>query len=215
MSWEYACDAGYLPAPSLNMLNTELVEGIKSWKKLGTCPACTERSLTPFATIRKMPYSRCRACGFSFANPVPPSEVISAFYNSSFYSNYRRLEQNRIMLDKYFSVSIGVDTMQHLGTWLGDDKTVKVLDYGCGPGTFLAILRDQFGFSHLEGIELNKESLEVAKHSYALNLHASHEELSHSSYDYVVLLEVIEHLPEPDTWLSQVATLLRPGGGVY
>ena len=76
-----------------------------------------------------MPYSRCRACGFRLANPVPPDEVISAFYNSPFYSNYRRLEENRIANGNYFSVSIDTGLMRHLATWLGEDRSLKILDY--------------------------------------------------------------------------------------
>lgn len=207
-----ASNKEYLATPTLSTLNAELATGIKSWRKLETCPACEARSVTSFAIIRHMPYSRCRVCGFRFANPVPSDEVISAFYNSPFYSNYRRLEENRIACGDYFSISIGTDAMHHLATWLGDDKSLKILDYGCGPGSFLALLRDKFSFPNVEGIELNRQSVGIAKRNYGLTIASSPEELKHQFYDYVVLLEVIEHLPEPDTFFNQIAGLVKPGG---
>jgi hypothetical protein len=57
---------------------------------------------------------------FSLKGRSRPSQP-TGFSRLVIESNYRRLEQNRIVRDKYFSVSIAVNTMQHLGTWLGDD----------------------------------------------------------------------------------------------
>lgn len=211
---ELGCEAGYLAAPSLRTLNTELVDGMKAWKELDACPACAGRSLARFATIKELSYGRCCTCGLRFANPSPSDEVISNFYNGPFYSNYRRLEENRIARDKYFSVSIGLDAMLRLGAWLGDNKTARVLDYGCGPGTFMALLRDRFGFSNVEGLELNRQSSKIAKQSYSFDLHRSPEELEHASFDYIVLLEVLEHTADPDAFLRRVTTLLKPGGRI-
>jgi 2-polyprenyl-3-methyl-5-hydroxy-6-metoxy-1,4-benzoquinol methylase len=160
-----------------------------------------------------MPHSRCRACGFVFANPIPDGEALYAFYNSSFYSNYRRLEEHRLSRERYFSISMYTD-MRRLASWLGQDKSLSILDYGCGPGAFIALLRDEFGFSNVEGIEVNRESITIAERNFGLRIASSKDELHHQPYDCVLLLEVIEHIPLPDVFLEEIGELIKPGGRV-
>src|SRR5882757_5192247 len=85
--------AAYVPVQPLGVTNRSLNPG--SWQRVDHCPACGARHLSTFATIRCIPYERCRACGFTFANPIPPDHVLATFYNSPFYENYRRFEANR------------------------------------------------------------------------------------------------------------------------
>jgi 2-polyprenyl-3-methyl-5-hydroxy-6-metoxy-1,4-benzoquinol methylase len=206
--------SNFTATSTLSILNKELAAEIKSWQKLDICPACEMRSIKTFATVRNMPYSRCCNCGFRFANPVPSDRVLMSFYNSPFYTNYRQLEENQIVQGHYFSISIGLDTMRHLASWLGNDKSLKILDYGCGPGSFTALLRNEFKFLNVEGLELNKQSVIIAQRNYGLTIASSLEELKHQLYDCVVLLEVIEHIPKPDIFFKQIASLVKPGGCV-
>jgi len=164
-----------------------------------------------FATIRLFPYSHCRACGFTFANPIPSDEVLGSFYNSPFYNNYKRLEARRIARERYFSISMYTD-MRRLATWLGADRSLTVLDYGCSHGAFLALLRDEFGFSTVEGLEISRDSVEFARRHYGLTVASATEELRQRSYDFVLLFEVIEHLPNPGALIERITGLVKPGG---
>jgi len=105
-------------------------------------------------------------------------------------------------------------SVRRLAAWLGSDKSVSILDYGCGTGAFIAFLRDQLRFVNLEGIEVNQESIGIARRNFDLKLASSRHNLQHGSYDYVLLLEVIEHVPCPDNFFKQVAELVKPGGRV-
>ena len=203
----------YLCAPSLRSFNSELSQQVPQWEKLEVCPACQSRRLGRFAVIRHLPHSRCRDCGFTMANPIPSDEVLRAFYNSPFYANYRRLESRRIGHQRYFSMSMYTD-MNRLAQWLGEDKTISILDYGCGPGSFLAFLRERCGFANVEGLEINRDSIDIGKDAYALSMASTVEELSRSSYDCVLLLEVLEHVPKPDRFLQEVLKLVKPGGRI-
>jgi SAM-dependent methyltransferase len=104
--------------------------------------------------------------------------------------------------------------MRRLASWLGGDRSIAILDYGCGPGAFLAFLRDEFGFPNVEGLELSRDGVEFARRHYGLTIASSTAELRRQSYDFVILIEVIEHLPNPRAIFSQVADLVRPGGHV-
>jgi 2-polyprenyl-3-methyl-5-hydroxy-6-metoxy-1,4-benzoquinol methylase/predicted RNA-binding Zn-ribbon protein involved in translation (DUF1610 family) len=204
---------GYRQVPTLSVLNQQMAAGSSSWRKISACPTCGDTTIGRFAKIRNIQHYRCKSCGFTFVNPLPPDDVLYVFYNSEYYLNYRRLEENRLSRDRYFSISMYTD-MRRLATWLGDDKSIAILDFGCGTGAFIAFLRDELGFASVEGIEVNRESTAIAKRNFDLKLSSSKDELQHKSYDCVLLLEVIEHVPCPDILFKEIADLVKPGGRV-
>lgn len=89
----------------------------------------------------------------------------------------------------------------------------KILDVGCGNGFFLSYLK---GFKDLYGIDFSEKGIQIAKtknkavkfavgSSYALPY-------DDSSFDYVVTSEVLEHLKEIKTAITQIHRVLKEGG---
>jgi 2-polyprenyl-3-methyl-5-hydroxy-6-metoxy-1,4-benzoquinol methylase len=203
--------AGFSSSPTLSELNTRLCPQRVRWKEIAACAACGSSSIKAFATLRDISYDRCQKCGFTFANPVPPNDVLSEFYNSPFYNNYRKLESNRIQSEPYFSISAYTD-LRRLASWLEEERPAYILDVGCGPGSFLALLRDEFDFESVEGIEINSQSKNIAEQNYGLRLVSDVSELRYKHYDLIILHEVIEHVPHPDEFLEFVHSFVKPGG---
>lgn len=201
----------YQPAPTLSQMNLELREGDSDWVSVTACPVCSSAAIRPFAQLRNLQHSRCAACGLVFVNPVPPDTVTEALYNSLFYNNYRHLEETRQQHDRYFSMSAYID-QRDLARWLMAAQPTSVLDFGCGTGNFLALLRDEFGVAHVEGIELNEESVRVARRNYGLELATDPGQLRQEYYDAALLLEVIEHICDVRGVFSLVAQHVRAGG---
>jgi 2-polyprenyl-3-methyl-5-hydroxy-6-metoxy-1,4-benzoquinol methylase len=202
----------YAAAPTLAEFNAQL--RLDAWEIAAHCAACKSPAIRRFSRIRGIDYDRCDGCGFVFANPVPPDPVLEDFYNSDFYDNYRVLEEDVIASRPYFSVSAYRDLRQ-LAAWIEADRSAAILDYGCGPGSFLALLRDEFGFANVEGLELNLHSAEVARRCYGLELAPNAEALQRKSYDVIVLFETIEHLGDPDAVVADCARLLSPSGALF
>ncbi|CAN7361649.1 class I SAM-dependent methyltransferase [Phenylobacterium sp. LjRoot219] len=202
----------YATAPTLAEFNAGL--GVESWAARTRCAACTSTAIDRFSRIRQIHYDRCAECGFVFANPMPTDAVLADFYNSAFYNNYRVLEEQTIAAEPYFSVSAYRD-LRELATWIEADRAAAILDYGCGPGSFLALLRDEFGFANVEGLELNLHSAEVARRCYGLELAPDVGALHQQSYDVIVLFETIEHLSDPDEVVATCARLLSPCGVLF
>ena len=202
---------GYLSAPSLAQMNASLPARSGDWPSFGSCPVCESAEIRGFAQIRGIDHDRCRRCGFTFANPYPPQEVRDAFYDSDFYTNYRHLESRRRAADPYLSVSMYTD-MRALAGLVAAHAPRRVLDYGCGTGAFLALLRDELGISGVEGLEISARARAAAERSYDLRTAATPADLAHSDYDFVLLLEVIEHVPAPLSFFGEVASLIAPGG---
>jgi len=98
-------------------------------------------------------------------------------------------------------------------------RPTKLLDYGCGDGTLLAMLAEQPAIPVAIGAEVDRSQLDDcrARLSGCTNLKfVLVDELRHSghqcSYDVIVCTEVLEHVIEVDSVLEHFDELLRPRG---
>ena len=98
----------------------------------------------------------------------------------------------------------------------------RVLDVGCGGG----ILSESMSARGAEvlGIDLADKPLRVAQlhalesgasvHYRAVSAETLAQEAA-ASFDVVTCMELLEHVPEPDSTVAACATLARPGGWVF
>jgi 2-polyprenyl-6-hydroxyphenyl methylase / 3-demethylubiquinone-9 3-methyltransferase len=101
-------------------------------------------------------------------------------------------------------------------------KNLKVLDVGCGGG----ILAESMALrgAQVTGIDLAKKSLKVAQlHSLESGVAVEYrciavEELADEapgSFDVVTCMEMLEHVPDPESVVRSCARLVKPGGWVF
>ena len=101
-------------------------------------------------------------------------------------------------------------------------KNKKVLDIGCGGGLLCEAMAHRE--AKVVGIDLGKASLETAR----LHLHESkltidyqytsaeqHAELYTDYYDIVTCMELLEHVPDPQSLVSACIRAVKPGGDVF
>ena len=87
-----------------------------------------------------------------------------------------------------------------------------MLDIGCGNGRFLLEMK-QLGWQ-AEGVEFNDRAIEIC-HNNGLKVHKGDLKSANfpdDSFDLITARHLIEHVPEPDKFLEEVARILRPGG---
>ncbi|MDX3907532.1 MAG: bifunctional 2-polyprenyl-6-hydroxyphenol methylase/3-demethylubiquinol 3-O-methyltransferase UbiG [Pigmentiphaga sp.] len=97
-----------------------------------------------------------------------------------------------------------------------------VLDVGCGGGILAESMAARG--ATVTGIDLAEKSLKVAKlHSLESGIKVEYRNISveqlaaeqPASFDIVTCMELLEHVPDPESVIRACATLVKPGGHVF
>lgn len=98
----------------------------------------------------------------------------------------------------------------------------RIVDIGCGGGILAESMAS--ASAHVTGIDLAEKPLKVAKlHQlesgvavdYQLIAAETLAEQQPASFDVVTCMEMLEHVPDPQSILNACATLVKPGGWVF
>lgn len=100
---------------------------------------------------------------------------------------------------------------------------LRVLDVGCGGGILAESLANKG--ADVLGIDLSSKALKVAQlHALEMqNMHVSYREVSAENlaaempgqFDLVTCMEMLEHVPDPESVVRACSTLVKPGGWVF
>lgn len=159
--------------------------------------------------------------GYRRLDPVPDEAELTAFYESRYYDSLR--DRSRGTSLKHLLAGGGESDRER--AWLRDGLYAdvlamlehhapgkRVLDVGAGIGEFVSAA-DDAGFE-ASGIEPSEEAAATARDR---GLDVATTDLagltgSGGAFDAVVLINVLEHVPDAALTLRQVGTLLADGG---
>jgi SAM-dependent methyltransferase len=148
---------------------------------------------------------RCRHDGLLRSNPVLPAEEAYRLYRKS-TMNY---DQETGPLAKTY--------MEALERALNDlNKDARILEIGCGNGFVLKAIQER-GFLDVHGVEPSSDA--VAKADPDLRGRIVHDifrpglfPAGAGSFDLVCSFQTLDHIYDPNAFLSECCHLLRPGG---
>lgn len=114
---------------------------------------------------------------------------------------------------------------QYMATRLGSEKanrSVDVLDFGCGIGNSIPHLREAFPHARLYGVDPSGESVELAErtHSDKARFQTNADDLlpyDAQSFDLVQVACVFHHIPpeQRQHWMREIHRVLKPGGDMF
>ncbi|MCG8651996.1 MAG: class I SAM-dependent methyltransferase, partial [Pirellulales bacterium] len=99
---------------------------------------------------------------------------------------------------KHYCQSVYYGSWTVIADRLRDQRVSSILDIGCGPGQFGALLKDQ-GFSNYKGLDFSSEAIAIARQNCPTFEFAEadifqDQSLEVDDYDAIVSLEFLEHV---------------------
>ena len=167
--------------------------------------------------------------GFKRIDPKPTDEELKKHYYDEYYSlvSDSRGSSMKRLLDRDVETQVEVNWLEQ--TVYTDIEYIlksnlegagrSLLEIGCGTGDFLAYLSDH-GWE-CEGIEPSKEATEYivkekgirVQHCFFEDFIANYTE-EDKKYDVILVMNVLEHVPHPDDFLTMIKRALKPSSGI-
>jgi SAM-dependent methyltransferase len=174
--------------------------------ELLNCPACRVIGLAGRTFTRgEVDFRVCSSCGVLFREQMPSEGELEAIYRVH-YSNEKidggRTEQEsgEYALNAYFR-------------FIMDEilpRDVNVLDFGAGAGRLVELFRSA-GLK-ADGLEFSADARGHCSEHRGIDLLADIGQIEQKKYDFVTMIEVIEHLPAIHEDLQKIRDCMRPGG---
>lgn len=168
------------------------------------CPVCAADSCFPLESLGHYRLHGCRNCELQFWDPMQNP-------GNEWYEEAARY----VLRDKAFNrPSLHWRHEQFLRKPL--PRGSRVLDIGCGVGTFAAHCEWK-GYQTI-GIDFDQNAIAAARdvlglrQVYALSLEEFIQRPEAHGLDVVTFFEVLEHLDEPARFISMIKRLLKPAG---
>jgi methionine biosynthesis protein MetW len=95
-------------------------------------------------------------------------------------------------------------------------KCERLLDIGCGDGTFTVLLKETVKAREAVGIEIAPEAVSIAKRkgieAYQVDIDGNTLPFESGGFDVVYCGEIIEHIFNPDLLMDEVRRVMKAGG---
>lgn len=178
------------------------------------CRFCQSRDLKIFLKEKKRSLMECKNCGLVFVSPFPTKAEVKAIYTEETFQKFDPTDETKAGYTNYLAEKdLKREFFKEKILFIKKfKKKGKLLDIGCGIGTFLEETK-RVGFD-VVGIDVmdfavnycRQQNLNVFKGTLENN------RLPDASFDIITAFELLEHLWEPKAFLVEAKRLLRPNG---
>ena len=176
------------------------------------CPLCDATAARHERVVGGYALVRCRACGMVYVNPQ--------FDTADLLEQYAARDNSRAMQKHYARVTTAARLVEYDYMLAAIERHVprrgRLLEIGCGAGYLLARAHDR-GWQ-VTGLDAAPWVADAAAERGLSDVRIgtlAESGLAESSFDVVVMAQVLEHVPRPREELLAVRRLLRDGGLFY
>lgn len=159
-------------------------------------PSLDHKNILP----KKYDLLKCNNCGLFYKMPFPSTEKLKLFYNSIGNASWNYSTQYPYELK--------------IANLIEDAKfNDKILDVGCNAGRTLEKYVNKLD---CYGVEPNEDAAEVARKK-GIKVYANiHDEgiVKNAPYNYLLLLDVLEHITNPKEYLDRLIRMLDSKGSL-
>ncbi len=208
--------------PALGLFDNPRPHPSLEWEETA-CPQCGSNSsqffleapdpLPPAHEGRIFAVVRCSECDLIFTNPRPTERTIGQFYPTD-YRPHRRASKMRPArpVHSLYSRIFGRPCQERRGV-LPWPAPGRLLDFGCGAGSFLKTMAEQ-GWQ-VTGLDAAVGAVEHVRDHHGLTALVGtlpHPDLQPCSFDVITMWHSLEHVHQPLRILREAHKLLIPGG---
>ena len=184
------------------------------------CPVCHASSFSSRFTRNGIAIETCNSCGLLVQSPQPSDDELAAIYGRDYFigstENDRFASQFEIV--KRATASLQLD---EIGAFLRQrgqtPNALKLLEVGCGHGNMLLEARHR-GYD-VQGLEYSADAAQTANRKLGAEVvrvgAISETSLREQSIDVCILVDVIEHLRNPEAFLRHIRRIMKPGGAIF
>jgi 2-polyprenyl-3-methyl-5-hydroxy-6-metoxy-1,4-benzoquinol methylase len=181
------------------------------------CAICGRRlEIQPIVRLRKSCLRACRTCGSWTYFPRGSAAEQAALHDNAAYFEHPYFALRRVITPaqrrRCSEIFARFSTAMDITSLRGE----PLLDIGCDTGLFLKAAEEEFGIVPV-GVDVAERSIEVAK-AQGIDAHRSRIESAPASlagFRIATAIDLLEHVPEPASFLRAVQDRLRPGGLFY
>jgi len=178
-----------------------------------SCPHCFQNDfdIEESFLLNGFHHHECKNCNCLYVSPRLKDNCLTEIYSDEYYSEM--FQKSMIPFFEKRKRLIGEPKYRQILSHMdiSSNKDYAVLDVGCGIGEVLDVFKDQ-GWD-CNAVELNKVAVKWLKEK-GINVFNDNFENYHSEkkFDVVMAWNVIEHVVNPQEFLSKAYSLLKPGG---
>jgi SAM-dependent methyltransferase len=170
-----------------------------------SCPACRlPGASSSLGNVGGFDMRVCGRCKSIFTDRLPAHEEASDY--GAFYAEASDVPVPAFVLGRLEETVSSFEPYRMRNRWL---------DVGCGIGTLLRAVQNRgWDATGTEVAPAAVESVRAAGMDARLGV-LGDLDLPEAGFDVVSMVEVIEHVPDPDSLVADARRLLRPGGALY
>jgi SAM-dependent methyltransferase len=177
------------------------------------CLICGGAALAPLFEKNGHRICRCRACGLTQLSPLPDVDIQTALYGDAYFEGAGGVGYADYAAQEEEYLATFADDLDRIADFV---TSGSILDVGCGYGYFVRLALER-GLDAW-GVDVSEHAISVARQRLAGRVFSgmlgSIPEIDGRTFDVIYASHVVEHVPDPATFVRDLASRLTDRGVV-